>query len=129
MTTYNTHERMTSQYGVQESNPLGDQGHNWDNFEDGAITLRELQDRGGRISRLRFLTDPGFPYLDISYVHGVLPNGRNVRINVQGGCFGTIRKGRNSEPQMRDLIAWAKEEGVYGKGIGMLDQGVWSILK
>jgi hypothetical protein len=126
MTTYHNAERAAS-YGVRETNPLGDEGHNWENFEDDAITLAELQARGGRISRLRFLTESGYPYMDVSYVQGVLPNGRNVSINIQGDC-SRIRKGRGSEPYMSDLIAWAQDEGVFGKGIGMLDRGVWSIL-
>ncbi len=126
--TFHTADRLAAEYGVQDSNPLPDGGHNWDNFEDEAYTLRQLQDEGGRISRLRFLTDPGYPYLDVSYVHGVLPNGRNVQITIQGNC-SMIRKGRGSEPYMSDLIAWAKDEGVYGKAIGMFDRGVWSILR
>lgn len=126
MSTYHNAMRAAS-YGVQESNPLSDAGHNWENFEEDAITLAELQARGGRISRLRFLTEAGYPYMDVSYVQGVLPNGRNVSINIQGDC-SRIRKGRGSEPYISDLITWAKDEGVYGKGIGMLDPGVWSIL-
>jgi len=113
-------------YGVRETNPLGPEGHNFDNFERDAMTLAELQARGGRVSRLRFLTEPGYPYVDISYVHGVLPNGRNVHINVTDSP--RLRKGRGSEPFMADMIEWAKGEGVFGKKIGMLDRGVWSIL-
>ena len=124
--TYANADRIASTYGVRESNPLGDEGHNWDNFEQDAITLAELQRRGGRVCRLRMLTEPGTPFLDISYVHGVLPNGRNVHINVQDSPM--LRKGRGSKPYMSDMIEWAKREGVYGKRIGMLDEGVWSIL-
>lgn len=123
--TYANADRIASTYGTRETNPLPDGGHDWDNFEQDAITLHELARRGGRISRLRMLTEPGTPFLDVSYCHGILPNGRNVRLNVAPPM---LRKGRGSEPYMSDMIAWAKDEGVHGKSIGMLDRGVWSIL-
>lgn len=113
-------------YGVRETNPLGPEGHDWSRFADGAMTLAQLQAAGGRVSRLRMLTEPGTPFLDVSYVHGVLPNGQQVHINLQDSPH--LRKGRGSEPYMSDMIGWAKREGVYGKAIGMLDRGVWSIL-
>jgi hypothetical protein len=123
---FTTADRIASQYGVQESNPLPDGGHDWSLFEQDVYSLNRLQAEGGKVVRLRMLTEAGFPFLDISYCHGRLPNGRMVHINI---TCGQPRKGRNSEPYMSDLIAWAKAEGVYAKGLGLLDPGNWSILR
>jgi hypothetical protein len=125
--SFHTADRLARDYGVQETNSLPDGGHDWANFEDEPMTLGELQDAGGKVSRLRMLTDPGCPFLDVSYVQGVLPNGRNVTIH--GLQVMSLRKGKGSVPYARDIIEWAKAEGVYAKGLGMLDQGVWSILR
>lgn len=114
-------------YGVRETNPLSDAGHDWDNFDhDRDYTLSELQAAGGTVSRLRLLTEGGYPYMDISYCHATLPNGRNVRVNLADAP--DIRKGKGSQPFKADLIEWAKRQNVYGKKIGLLDEGNWSIL-
>jgi hypothetical protein len=48
--------------------------------EDGVQTVDWTAD-GLEITRFRMLSDPGFPFWDISYVHGVL-NGRHVNVRV-----------------------------------------------
>jgi hypothetical protein len=123
--TYHNAMRAAS-YGVQETNPLPDGGHDFANFEEDGMSLSQLAAAGGRVTRLRLLTENGYPYMDISYCHGTLPNGRNVHID---GAPSSLRKAKGSVPVLRDLVEWAKEEGVHGKRIGLLDEGNWSILK
>lgn len=68
---------------------------------------------GLRVTRLRLLSDPGFPWWDVSYCHGVL-DGRHVRALLpfdqlpKGGVSGTI-------------VQWGKVDGVYARGLGILD--------
>jgi hypothetical protein len=85
-------------------------------------SARDLQRAGGRITRLRLLSDPGFPLWDVSYCHGTLPDGRIVPVDI----------GTNQFPKrdaVRHLCAVAKAEGYYAKGIGLLDRGNWSTLQ
>lgn len=106
-------------YGVDEANPLGDSDayyqREWEH-----MTLAALRNEGGRVTRVRWLTE-GL-YADLSYVHGVLPDGRPVRLtDAPMSCLARKRMGM--------LIDWAKVSGVFAKGIGLLDQGNWSTLR
>lgn len=88
------------------------------------MTLNELAARRGRITRVRLLTERqgGVRMCDISYVHGVLPDGTPVSLYANYPmCF-------NYRNTMGELIEWAKREGVYAKALGLLDRGNWSIL-
>ena len=82
-------------------------------------TLPEVQAAGGRISRLRLLSDPGFPFWDVSYMHATLPDGRLVRVYAS---FGQLPK-RNP---FGAIIADARREGYNAKRLGLLDRGNWS---
>lgn len=77
-----------------------------------------------RVTRLRLLTDPGCPFFDISYCYGVMKDGRHARI--EGGFMPQSLRRRNLKG---DLIAWAREEGVNAKRLGLLDDANWSILR
>lgn len=110
---------LAVRYGVNETNPL------WASevtHETVTESVRLGDSRLERVVRLRLLTEPGYPYFDISYIYGVLKDGTHVRIDVHPGCLGrkTIK---------RDLITWAREEGAYAKGLGLLDDSSWSILR
>jgi hypothetical protein len=74
-----------------------------------------------RITRLRLVTDPGFPMWDLSYCYGVLSDGTNVRVELPWWQFSK----RNLKG---DLIAMCREAGVYGKKLGLLDDSVISKL-
>jgi hypothetical protein len=74
-----------------------------------------------RITRLRLLSDPGFPYWDVSYCYGVLKDGTNVRVGLP---FHQLRKAK----MKADIIEAAKRDGVYAKGIGILDDSIISKL-
>jgi hypothetical protein len=106
-------------YGVDETNPLGDSDayyqREWEH-----MTLAALRDAGGKVTRVRWLTER--QYADLSYVHGTLPNGTPVRLT-------HTPTGGLARDRMGILIEWAKEEGVFAKGIGLLDRGNWSTLR
>lgn len=113
--------RIAQTYGVNETNPLwmSESTHENVDFNE-YCTLGDP--RLERITRLRLLTEPGYPYFDVSYVYGVLKDGTHVRLSGAPSHLGrkTIK---------RDLIAWAKEEKAYAKGLGLLDDCNWSILR
>lgn len=110
---------LAVRYGVNETNPLWASEVTHETIEE-HVTLGDP--RLERITRLRLLTEPGFPYYDISYVYGVLKDGRHCRID--GAPMHLSRKAPK-----RDLIEWAKEEGAYAKGLGLLNEDNWSILR
>ena len=83
------------------------------------MSLKELASAGGRITRVRLLKEAG--RVDLSYVHGTLPSGQTVHVWNPGFYLLPVRAVKG------ELIAWAKEEGVYAKGIGLLDEANWSI--
>jgi len=82
-------------------------------------TLGRLVQEGGKITRLRIFKEAG--RYDISYCHGTLPNGQVVSIQPMH-IFVPIRQFKG------ELIAWARSEGVYAKGCGLLDESNWSVL-
>lgn len=112
---------LAVRYGVNETNPLwaSESTHHNVDFDE-YVTLGDP--RLERITRLRLLTEPGYPYFDISYVYGVLKDGRHIRIS-----GAPMHLGRKTIK--RDLISWAKEEGAFAKGLGLLDDANWSILR
>lgn len=104
-------------YGAVETNGLPAGGQQRD---AGCIT------RGGwgwaAGFRLRLLTDPGFPMYDVSYCYGTLRNGDNVRVSLP---FHQLRK----RTWKSDIIDAAKRDGVYAKGLHIMDDDVVSILR
>lgn len=118
-TAFRTH------HGAPETNGLinGAAYHDSVDYTGRPYTLAELQAAGGRISRLRLLTEtvPGTGrFVDVSYIHATLPDGRTV----------TVQNGLDNMTPMRllksKMIDWAKREGVFAKSIGLLDEGKWS---
>lgn len=91
------------------------------------LSLGELAARGGRVTRVRFLTDRSWGYRvwDCSYVMGELRDGTPVRVYVTGNLMGIRGHKGNVKGE---LIAWAKEERVFAKGLGLLDEANWSVL-
>lgn len=88
------------------------------------MTLSEIAARGGRISRVRILKEYG--RCDISYIHATLADGTIVPVNMcwmpSSGIGLWFREVKG------EFIAWAKAEGVYAKGLGLLDEGNWAVL-
>lgn len=69
--------------------------------------------KGLKITRFRILTDPGFPAWDVSYCHGRL-NGKPVNVDLP---FAQMPK----RGWKRYVVEMAKKDGVYAKGLGILD--------
>jgi hypothetical protein len=107
-------------YGVQYE---GEQGV----YEPGErdVTLAELAAEGGTIVRVRWIGGDYIPgrgkCYDLSYVQGEI-KGQRVNVRYLPAAY-LIPK----HQMKKALIDWAKEEGVFAKGVGLLDNG-WSIL-
>src|SRR4051794_3553299 len=62
-----------------------------------------------KITRIRLLSDPGCPFWDVSYVHGVDDQGRKVRVITPGTWFqipkseGPVRYLLRISPELRRL--------------------------
>ena len=106
-------------YGVQYD---GEQGP-YVEQEEHMRLVEFAMNKGAKVTRVRWIGSRWEGY-DLSYMHGVLPNGKSVRIEdahlAVSLCPLFKRKGA--------LIEWAKSEGVFAKGLGMLDESVWSTL-
>lgn len=110
---------IANYYGVQYSGTLVTGTYHESVDYSRTYTLKEIEGAKGKITRLRILAERGIG--DISYIHATLPDGKIVPVN---NTLGQVRMNR----LMGDLIRWAKEEGVYAKGIDLLDQGVRSVM-
>jgi hypothetical protein len=110
---------MVDEYGVYQTNPINDEIRE---IRDSIEETVDLTDRRlVRITRLRLVTDPGFPLWDLSYCYGQLNDGTNVRVTLPWHQF-------SRRYLKRDLVQMCKEAGVYGKKLGILDEGVISTL-
>lgn len=100
-------------YGVQETNPLPVGYHD----EPVAGGVDWTDKRLAKIERLRLVSDPGFPFWDVSYCYGRLKTGEKVRVSVpfSGACM--LPKNKLQET----ILTWAKREGVYAKGLGIFN--------
>lgn len=90
------------------------------------LTLADLVARHGHITRVRWLSEyiPGRgKCVDLSYVHGCLPDGTRVMLSHLPSAFLVPMRDRKGA-----LIRWAAEEGVYAKACGLLDASVESVL-
>lgn len=67
-----------------------------------------------KITRLRLLTDVGFPSWDVSYCHGVMRDGTACTVLLP---FDQLpRRGMKAA-----IIEHAKRDKVYAKGLGIFD--------
>jgi len=76
--------------------------------------------KGLQITRLRMVSDRGFPYWDISYCDGVL-NGQDVHVQLP---FSAIPKKTANDPMGYGkgfVINAAKRDGVYAKATGIFE--------
>jgi len=98
-------------YGAIETNPIGSGYHNIDR----SITIGWDDSRLGRITRLRLISDFGYPFWDVSYCHGELKDGTPCRIRLP---FSELPKGRALRAT---IIEAARRDGIYAKGLGIFD--------
>lgn len=113
-------------YGVQATGEVvTEEYHRGVSYND-EMTLGELVRQGGRVTRVRLLTESwaGVRMADISYIHGTLPSGKVVPLRVEAGS-GPLWGPKGMKGQ---FIEWAKAEGVFAKGCGLLDEENWSVL-
>jgi len=75
---------------------------------------------GLRITRLRLLSDRGFPVWDVSYCHGFIKD-EPVRVRLP---FGQLPK----DGMFEAIIEAAKADRVYAKGLGLFEKDVISTL-
>lgn len=121
----NVVDRMHA-YGVQATGEVvTSEYHDGVDYAE-QLSLGELVRRGGKITRVRLLTESwaGTRMADISYIHGTLPSGQVVPLRVEMGS-GPLWGPKGMKAQ---FIEWAKAEGVYAKGCGLLDENNWSVL-
>lgn len=119
---------MVNEYGVNETNPLGKNGHDFEN--DPIVgTVDWTDERLARIERLRFISDPGFPLWDLSYCHGRLKDGRRVNVSLPFSQLARTHRTMTAEgsrlvrkPSISNqIVAFAKKDGVFAKGLGIFD--------
>lgn len=99
-------------YGAVETNGIEDHAAYFAVKRDEEVMLADP--RLERITRLRLLTDPGFPLWDLSYCHGVLKDGTPVRVQLPEWQF-------RKRDLRAHLLEMCKAAGVYGKGLGIFD--------
>lgn len=100
-------------YGHHETSPLAESGIAHTDYS-GAPTLDLEDPRLVKVTRLRLLSDPGYPMWDLSYCYGLDVDGQPVRVSLPVHQFPK----RNLS---RALVDMAREAGRYGKGMGLLD--------
>lgn len=97
-----------------ETNGLIDgRAYHGSRHDQGEIETVGWDTPGLKVTRFRILTDPGFPLYDVSYCHGVL-KGKHVDVRLP---FHQLTKRRWKS----EIIAHAKRDGVFAKGLGILD--------
>jgi hypothetical protein len=109
-------------YGAIETNGLVN-GHEYHAQTDNSrrYSLAEVKAEGGKITRVRMFQEMG--RIDVSYIHAVLKDGRQVEVTHPLGFL--IPKNRLK----KSMLDWAQSEGVFAKSIGLIDEGNWSILR
>jgi hypothetical protein len=101
----------TNRPEVGENNGLvnGIAYHGSRHDQEGGIETVSWTEPGLEITRLRLLSDPGFPAWDVSYCHGIL-DGRHVDVELP---FSDLpKRGMRSA-----LYAEAKKTGAFIKGL------------
>ena len=103
---------MSNTYGTNETNPLT----NGAAYHAETIVGHVHWDSPSlaRVERLRLLSDPGFPAWDVSYCYGRTHKGEKVIVCLP---FSQLPK----RGMRRAIVAHAKRDGVYAKGLGIFD--------
>lgn len=110
-------------YGVQHDGEVVTQEYHQGVSYDNQMSLAEVAKRGGRITRVRILKEGG--RCDISYIHATLADGTTVPLYLDMPSSGV---GLWFREVKGEFIAWAKEQGVFAKGLGLLDESNWAVL-
>ncbi len=118
------HENMIVRgpYGNEESNPINDEVRATREAINHKEPVQLTDARLARITRLRLVSDPGFPMYDVSYCYGELRDGTPVRVRLPLHQFS--RRNLNAQ-----LIQMCREANVYAKGLGLLNADVISVCR
>lgn len=101
---------------MSESNPISAFPGYHEQVTDKIAGTVDWTTPGLKIIRLRFLSDVGFPFWDVSYCHGQLPDGKYVDVLLP---FSQLRKFNNRIN--RQIVEFAKQAGINAKRIGIFD--------
>lgn len=111
---------VQSHYGAIETNGLvdGNAYHkaNWENTHPDYPHGVHWNHKGLKVTRLRLLSDPYCPFWDVSYCDGEL-DGKHVTVILP---FSQLLR-RKDKSLSAQIIEYAKQDGVYAKGLGILD--------
>lgn len=114
-----------SRYGATETQGLVDgQAYHDEVDYSQTFTLEQVARYGGKITRVRLIGEyvPGMgKVVDVSYIHAVMPGGKIVPVQSELPNLMRLRHVKG------DMIKWAQRAGVYAKGLGLLDEGNWSV--
>ena len=99
-------------FGARETMPLTEDGHTFHSRYSNARTVSWAHP-GLKITRLRLLSDPGYPEWDVNYCYGTI-GAELVKVELP---FSSLPKRR----MMKAIIQHAKADGVYAKGVGVFD--------
>lgn len=109
---------------VGESNGLvnGPAYHRERNAQEDGVALVSWDTPGLYITRLRLLSDPGFPAWDVSYCHGMLDD-RHVNVELP---WSQLPKRFQWAPGKMGgwrafLISECKKAGINGRKLGIID--------
>jgi hypothetical protein len=105
---------------VNEVNGLVNGQEYHSNFTSKITKIVPWNTKGLKVTRLRLLSDVGLPFWDVSYCHGIL-NGEPVEVQLP---FDQLPK-RN---KLNAIVNYAKKDGVYAKGLGILNPLIISTL-
>lgn len=75
------------------------------------------------ISKLRLISDRGWPVWSVSFCYGYLKNGDAVRVNLP---FHELPKGRKMKGA---ILKYAKADHVYAKRLNLFNDLVYSFLQ
>lgn len=107
---------MVDTYGVHETNGLENPRAYHETRHNNHGGMVDWTTPGLRVTRLRLLSDPGFPAWDVSYCHGVL-DGQHVDVQLP---FDQLIKSRKVSLSSQ-IVKYAIKDKIYAKGLGILD--------
>ena len=107
---------MQQPYGVFETNPLTPETRAERNDALHGPKVPWTDPDLAEITRLRLLTDPGFPAWEVSYCTGLLRDGTGCRVELP---FDMLPKGRG---RMKGaILAHARRDHVFANGLHVFD--------
>jgi hypothetical protein len=115
---------MSDNYGVIETNNINDFTNDWGQYLDTladngrAFGLDEI----AKLTRVRLLTEYGYPVFDLSYAMGELADGRHCRVQIDLPAH-LGRKTYRSQ-----IAAECKRLGVNANKLGVWNSAIYSIM-